>query len=274
VEYADSAGADIINSSIGYNTFDDPSQNHIYADLDGNTTLITQAADIAASKGILVVNSAGNEGNNSWRHIIAPADGDSVLAVGAVTPVANYVNFSSVGPSADGRVKPNVAAQGTSVIVIQETGATAPASGTSFSSPLISGLAAGIWQAYPYLSNMELLQYIQRSSSNYLNPNEKVGYGIPNFKKAKELIEFNANNKLFVFPNPVSDGPIVINFGKEEIGKEIILTVHDVMGRLVFKETIASADLYYGLNADWAKGIYLLNITTPVNKYFFKVLKN
>jgi hypothetical protein len=111
-EYADSAGADVINSSLGYTEFDDPAQNHTYSDLDGNTTPISIAADIAASKGMVVCNSAGNEGNGTWMHISAPADADSILAVGAVDEFEAYVQFSGKGPSADGNVKPNVVAQG------------------------------------------------------------------------------------------------------------------------------------------------------------------
>lgn len=116
-EFADSAGADLINSSLGYTTFDDPKTDHRYKDLDGNTTIITKAADLAAAKGIVVVNSAGNDGSNSWKYISAPADADSILAVGAVDASGNYAAFSSIGPSYDGRVKPDVAAQGQNAII-------------------------------------------------------------------------------------------------------------------------------------------------------------
>lgn len=181
-EYADSVGADIINSSLGYtNGFNDPENNHTYEDMDGNTTPVTIGADIAAEKGILVVNSAGNSGNDSWTYIGAPADGDSVMAVGAVDASENYAYFSSVGPTYDGRLKPNVAAQGASSVVAAQWGGITWANGTSFSSPITAGMVASVWQALPGLSNMELIELIQQSGSQYNNPDTLLGYGLPDY---------------------------------------------------------------------------------------------
>ncbi len=209
-EFADSVGVDIINTSLGYSTFDDPSENHTYADMDGNTTVITIAADKAAAKGILVVVSAGNSGGGAWRYITAPADGDSVLTVGAVDPNGNYVYFSSVGPTADGRTKPDVSAQGMSTIVASVGGGVAGGSGTSFSAPIIAGAAACLWQANPSFTNMELINAIRMSASMATNPDNLMGWGIPDFIKANsiltsaEITEQEIFQSINAFPNPFS----------------------------------------------------------------------
>jgi serine protease AprX len=148
-EFADSVGADIISVSLGYSIFDDSTQNHTYEDMDGNSTRISIAADIAASKGILVVSSAGNQGNKPWRYITAPADADSVLAIGAVDTLGNIASFSSVGPSFDGGIKPNVCAIGQGTYILRQNGLIGSGGGTSLSAPVISGLAACLWQANP-----------------------------------------------------------------------------------------------------------------------------
>ncbi|MBX9851510.1 MAG: S8 family serine peptidase [Cytophagaceae bacterium] len=275
-EYADSAGADIINSSLGYNTFDDASMDHSYADMDGNTTIITRAADIAASKGILVVNSAGNEGNNSWKQILAPADGDSVLAVGAVTSLGNYASFSSRGPSYDGRIKPDVVAQGNSVVLASTAGGTFFGSGTSFSAPMISGLAAGIWQAFPYLTNMELLYYIQRSGSQYAHPDYKLGYGIPNYLRVKDLVGRNALDEFSFFPNPLENESLVVNLPRKEINRELKVNFYDITGRRLAEEIISSAGVRNELStniAGWARGVYIVHMVSSDAKYIIKIIK-
>jgi subtilisin family serine protease len=188
-EFADSVGADIINSSLGYTTFDDPSQDHTYQDMDGNTTPITIAADLAASKGILVVNSAGNSGNNSWQYIGAPADGDSVFSIGAVNAYGNYVSFSSKGPTYDGRIKPDVVAQGSgSTIINAYSGNVSTGSGTSFSSPITAGMVACLWQANPTKRNTEIMEAIRQSASLANNPDTLLGWGIPDYFLADSIL--------------------------------------------------------------------------------------
>jgi len=181
-EFADSLGADVINSSLGYTTFDDKRMNYTYEDMDGNTARVTRGADIAASKGILVVNSAGNSGVGEWKFIGAPADSDSVLAVGSVDAIGRKSYFSSFGPSSDGQVKPNVSAKGSSTAVASLYGYnTDRADGTSFASPVTAGMVASLWQAFPDKSNMEIIDAIQANSHLNAAPTDGLGYGVPDF---------------------------------------------------------------------------------------------
>jgi hypothetical protein len=208
-EFADSAGAYVFNTSLGYTTFDDPRQNHVYSDLDGNSTVITRAANIAASKGVLVINSAGNYGNSQWRYIGAPADGDGVLAVGAVDVGGNLAGFSSRGPNAAGSVKPNVMANG---VFAATPGYFQPieyVNGTSFSGPIIAGAAACLWQANSDRTALEIKQAIEESAHLFNNPNDDFGYGIPHFPSADwnfTGIEEEAVNakELLLYPNPAT----------------------------------------------------------------------
>lgn len=198
-EFADSVGADVINSSLGYTTFDDPAQNHTYLDMDGNSAIISRGADMAVSKGMIVVNSAGNEGSSSWYYIGAPADGDSVFSIGAVNASGNYVSFSSHGPTADGQMKPDVVAQGSgSTIINAYTGNVSTGSGTSFSSPITAGMVTSLWQAHPNRRNTEVLDAIRQSASLSGNPNYQLGYGIPNYLTAHELLSLPVNYDIFL----------------------------------------------------------------------------
>ena len=178
-EFADSSGADIISSSLGYFNFDDSTLNYKYSDLNGKTAFVTRAADIAASKGILVVNSAGNERNKDWKRIIFPSDGDSVLAVGAVDGNDIISDFSSAGPSADGRIKPDNVAMGVSVPVQISDNSIGRSSGTSFSCPVLSGMAACLLQAVPRALNNDIIQVLHSSADRYNSPDSLYGYGIP-----------------------------------------------------------------------------------------------
>ncbi len=203
-EYADSAGADIIISSLGYNIFNDSAMNYSFADMDGKTTLVTRAAEKAFRKGIIVVLSAGNEGNKSWKKITAPSDAKNVLSVGSVD-TSNYLSaFSSRGPSYDGRIKPDVLAVGYQTVIINSAGIPGLGYGTSYSAPQIAGLTACLWQAMPEKSNLEIMQAIIKSSDRYASPDNDRGYGIPNFLLALYGLEnFNDTTmKVWVFPNP------------------------------------------------------------------------
>ena len=238
-EYADFVGADIINSSLGYTTFDDSLQDHTYEDLDGNTAVATIAADIAASVGILVCNSAGNEATSSWHFIGVPADGDSVFTIGAVDANENYATFSSVGPTADGRIKPNVSGQGAGTAYIDQTGKVLNGSGTSYSSPLIAGACASLWSAFPELTNMEIIDIVQQSSSQYNDPDYLLGYGIPSFAKAYiQLKELNISetNLLTIIPNPAESSATIIINGLET--SDGVINVYDIAGHIIYTTEI------------------------------------
>ncbi|GAA0554235.1 S8 family serine peptidase [Chitinophaga japonensis] len=216
-ELADSLGVDVISSSVGYNTFDNPAFDHTYAQLDGRSTTAARAAAMAARKGMIVVNSAGNEGNLDWRYLLTPADADSVLAVAAVNSQGQVAAFSSYGPAADGRIKPDVAALGVGTAFVNVNGAVSSGNGTSYACPVIAGLVACLWQAFPRRTNMEILQAVKASSSQHATPDNRIGYGIPNFRAAYDsllkmdlqdtaYIRTQLNNQsIKVFPNPFSN---------------------------------------------------------------------
>lgn len=193
-EFADSAGADIISSSVGYNQFNDAQFNHTYSDFYKNRTMVSKAATYAAKKGMIVTNSAGNEGNNSWKYIIFPADDDSVCAVAATDISGNIASFSSYGFS--GKIKPNIASVGLNT-AIYTSGGVSVGSGTSFSNPNINGLIACLWQAFPEFNNITILSAVYQSSDRYQTPGNRYGYGIPNMKKAYNLLKQKQNKNLY-----------------------------------------------------------------------------
>jgi hypothetical protein len=183
-EKADSSGADVISSSLGYATFDDASLNHTYADMNGNTTMAVIAADLAAKKGVLVFVSNGNFGTSAWHFLSTPADGDSVIAVGAVDARGTIGSFSSYGPSSDGQIKPDVASVGVSATLETSAGTIGSGNGTSFACPNMAGLATCLWQGFPELSNMKIRSALWQSASRADSPDDRMGYGIPDMKKA------------------------------------------------------------------------------------------
>lgn len=276
-EFADSVGADIINSSLGYTTFDDPSQDHTYEDMDGNTTPITIGADLAVSKGMIVVNSAGNAGTSPWFYIGAPADGDSVFSIGAVDGGGNFASFSSNGPTYDGRIKPNVVAQGSGTAIIDPgNGSVTFGGGTSFSSPITAGMVACLWQANPNKRNTEIMEAIQSSGSLANEPNNQMGWGIPDYVLAHSIltvVDYNSEpaRGMDVFPNPFAS-ELNISFEEDNISiNRIELT--DVSGKLVFEQDInQEKSTRLQLNGS-APGFYLLKVITDKNIFTKKVLK-
>jgi serine protease AprX len=278
-ERADSLGVDILNTSLGYSTFDDASYNYTYSQMNGNTTIITKAADLAAKVGMLPVVSAGNEGSSSWYYITAPADADSVIAVGAVSNTGSVAGFSSRGPSADGRVKPNVCARGLGAAVANTSNTISFSSGTSFSGPILCGMVACFWQANPTLTNMEVIHYIQKSGNNFNNPDNECGYGIPNYTRAKEalmstksIFESKTNYQVFFDNNQ-----LLINMDKELIGKEINVLVSDLLGREIINQSFTVIDTKMLLISDsyfLTNGMYIVKIISENNLYSTKVLKN
>lgn len=192
-EYADSAGADIINSSLGYTSFDDSIQDHNYEDMDGKTTPISIGAGIACNKGMIVINSAGNSGNSNWHYIGAPADNLDVLSVGAVDEYKEFASFSSYGPNAEGFTKPNVVAQGKNTVIATSSNEVMIGNGTSFSSPVTAGMTACLWGATLYRTPHDIKDAIYKSADRYLNPDNQFGYGIPNYYNAYQLLNSSIN---------------------------------------------------------------------------------
>ncbi|HET9505482.1 MAG TPA: S8 family serine peptidase [Hymenobacter sp.] len=191
-EYADSAGVDVISSSLGYNTFDNPATSHTYADLNGRTAISSRAALGAARVGMVVVNSAGNDGTNNWHYIGVPADADSIITVGAVDSLRQHAGFSSYGPTADGRLKPTLSAMGVASAVLSPAGAVVRGNGTSYACPELAGLVAGFWQANPQLTAQAVIGALCRSASQATRPDNALGFGIPNFEAAYNLLHPNA----------------------------------------------------------------------------------
>lgn len=233
-EFADSLGVDIINSSLGYNLFDDSGMNYSREDLDGKTAIITQGAALAAKKGILVVSSAGNEGNGSWKTITAPADADGILAVGSVTSKLDRSSFSSTGPTADGRIKPDLVALGSGVTIWRQVESPGSSSGTSFSSPQVAALAAGLWQAKPEWTRAQLIERLLASGSRAEDPDTDLGYGVPNFLDAYygEVLGLEPGEKQrsFIYPNPLGGNELFIHYGNE---KECDFRMINTQGQII-----------------------------------------
>lgn len=189
VEYADSLGCDMVTSSLGYYTFDHGYMSHKYYEQDGRTALNSRSASLAASRGILLLNSAGNAADEPWKKIGFPADGHDMLAVGAVNKDKRNANFSSIGPSADGRVKPDVMAMGQASAVYDIDGTVTRVNGTSFSTPILCGAVACLVQAFPEKQPVEIIRALRRSGHNVSHPDNIYGYGIPDLAKAVELLK-------------------------------------------------------------------------------------
>lgn len=212
-EHADSVGVDLMNTSLGYSTFDDSTMNHTILDLDGTTCRISQAAEWAAQKGILCVTSAGNSGSNEWHAITAPGDAKDILTVGAIDANGNHASFSGWGPTADGRIKPEIMALGVQAAYPYADSTIRLGNGTSFSSPIVCGAAACLWQAFPDATASEIRSAIIASSSDFLQPSDSMGYGIPDFRLAFEILNnegatvWDAQQApCLIFPNPSEDG--------------------------------------------------------------------
>ncbi|HPD96218.1 MAG TPA: S8 family serine peptidase [Tenuifilaceae bacterium] len=273
-EFADSVGADIINTSLGYTTFDVESQNHAYSDLDGQTTVITQAANMVAGRGIVVVVSAGNEGNDAWKYISAPADSPNVITVGAVDAYKNKASFSSFGPTADGRTKPDVCAMGQNVVVASPYGGIGTSNGTSFSAPITAGAIACLWQAQPTLTHSEIANLLITTSSNYNTPNNSIGYGIPDlYYAATSSPKIEEDHELRLFPNPFSGNNVTINLPSNH--SKVKVEIYEINGVKVYEklENSPSNNLFLTLPSSIKQGTLIFKITTDSKIYNIKAIK-
>jgi serine protease AprX len=284
-ERADSAGVDIISTSLGYTEFDNPADDYTYANMNGKTTLISRAATWAARVGMLVVAANGNEGNSAWKFLGAPADADSVLAVGAVNSVKVPAVFTSFGPSADGRIKPDVSAQGVTTILSSPSSAIVGGNGTSYSTPLMAGLAAGLWQAYPHLTAQQVIQCLRKAGHLYQTPTAQLGYGVPTFEKAAAIAQSDypitslccaAYDVVLLYPNPVADGESLnLYFQLFKTIQPIDIQIIGMNGQLVWQGNInpSSQNYSFSLPSGIAPGTYLLNISATTFKQSLKVVK-
>lgn len=278
-ERADSAGADIIQSSLGYYDFDDASMNYLKSEMDGTTAIVSRAAQWAAERGIIVVVSAGNEGNVSWQIVTAPADVEDVLAVAAVDANLRRANSSSTGPTADQRLKPDVAALGVGTSVIERAGSLGRSTGTSLAAPLVTSLAAGVLQKYPSATNLEILEAIRKSASQSANPDYLIGYGIPHFRAVVNYMEAVVQeNEFEVFPNPFAEETDTLVIRPKDPGQVTDCTIELISsdGKRIFR----SAPRFSWLNSQYAPevsnllpGIYFLRIHASGRKYTFKLVK-
>jgi subtilisin family serine protease len=189
--FVDSAGADMISSSLGYYYFDDPSFNHSYNDFYANNTTVSIAAEMAAKKGMIVTNSAGNEGSKTWKYLVFPADADSICAVGAVNNDSVIASFSSYGYP--GKIKPNVVSVGAGTVIMGTNNVPVTGNGTSFSNPNINGLIACLWQAFPEFNNMTILNAVYESADKFTNPDNRLW--IWNTEYEKSIYYFKEKTK-------------------------------------------------------------------------------
>ena len=278
-ELADSVGVDEINSSLGYNIFDDPKMSHPYSELNGKKTRVTQGANMAFEKGILIFTSAGNEGSKAWKHIIAPSDGENVIAVGAVDKVGTKASFSSVGPAYGGAIKPNVAAQGALTYLITGAGVEGYSSGTSFSSPVLAGMGACLLQANPAASVKQIKLAIEQSAYQYNKPDSLLGYGIPDFQKADLLLKYTGIKTMQagliweVMPNPFSDYLYIKKLDTLKL-EGCSVSIHSLQGINLWEKTFTNSEIIILNNiSNLPKGFLILTIRSGGKKEEFKLIK-
>ena len=276
-EKADSAGVDIISSSLGYYDFDDVSMNYSRQNLDGKTTVVSRAAQWAADRGIIVVCSAGNEGANQWQLITAPADAKDVLAVASVTSTGQRAPSSSKGPASDGRIKPDVAAMGVGTAVIRPDGSISSLNGTSLAAPLITSLAAGVWQRYPMLSAEAVIDAIRNSASQSSSPDSLIGYGIPNFQAVVNYVESHPQEEVFaVYPNPVVADSLIVKPADPATVTKCRVELISSDGRMLTSNDVSFSWLnrvYTANMTPYQAGIYFVRITWQERRYIYRVAK-
>lgn len=278
-ERADSVGIDIINSSLGYTIFDDPTMSYALSDMDGETTIVTQAANWAAERGILVVNSAGNTGNSTWTSVVAPADSRKVLAVGALNNNRQPASFTSRGFERPNHFKPDVTSLGIGVKMVSSTGQFVFQNGTSFSAPAVSGLAIGLKQAFPKLTSDQLRNYIRQSGTLADQPDTIQGFGIPSFVRAMEAIV--ADQKVedisfSAFPNPVTHDVLEVRLSDDLLGQQVELELWSSSGRLIQKvmerQILPEASIKLALK-NQPSGLYLLRLITASGSTTKRIIK-
>lgn len=261
--FADSVGADVINTSLGYTTFDDPLMNHTWEELNGDSTVITRGSNMAYRKGMLVVNSAGNSGNSDWRYVGAPADGYQVFSIGGVDGDAEIWSGSSHGFPWSDDVKPNVVARGRSAYVASASSdIVGPGTGTSFSSPILAGMAASLWSADPNLSPRMIKQAITYSANRFNEPDTLYGYGLPDFEQALSILSISEDlkvSRIQVSPNPVLDR-FYLNL-KEGSHTKFKMSIYNIHGALMEEREMIWTGSEINISmSDYSSGIYFVEV--------------
>ena len=275
LERADSLGVDVINTSLSYKEYDNGNYTHTYQELDGETTFAARGGNIAYEKGMIMVSSAGNSGSGSSPFVGTPADAFGVLTIGAVDSNGNYVSFSSRGPTVDGRIKPDVMAQGSSSAVIGTSGFVDFSSGTSFSSPIMAGVVACLWQSRPEIPNGQIMQIVRESAHLFNNPTDQMGYGIPNFEDAYNALQVLGIENDFLlsnfalYPNPVSSR---INISFPQQIQEAQFTIHSILGNEILSTQISTTNNVVDIET-LTTGMYIATITSNNKSISFKVIK-
>jgi hypothetical protein len=272
-EMADSLGADVINTSLGYFGYDNPNYSYTYANMDGVTSFISRGTNVAFSRGMICVSSAGNSGSSPNPYIAVPADALHGFAIGAVKPDETYATFSSIGPSFDQRVKPDVMAQGQNAIVSGINGTIGAANGTSFSGPIMAGAIASFWQAIPWATNQQVLDFVKQSADRYSNPTAQFGYGIPDFQSALTIAQLsvttNEAERFMIYPNPASTH-LKIAFPNGFTSATI--AIYNNLGQLIKQQSI---DIDAVVNLEGlAKGVYHYSIKNQDFLQTGKLMKN
>ena len=276
-EYMDSIGIDMISTSLGYISFDNPEASHAYSDFDGKTCIITIGAEIASSRGILCVAAAGNEGDNDFPYVGGPGDGKNVLTVGGVKADGTRAGFSSIGPTYDGRIKPDVMSFAYAVTVASPGNNFYEGNGTSFAAPSLAGMLACYWQARRDAPEGKIREVIKKSSNNYSSPNNEYGYGIPDFEKALDMLNlencdiFDEKPLFYVYPNP-SNGMVNFNLNYDV---NVIVQVFDMLGKMVYVFDNHNGD-FAELNAFLSNldaGVYMIKASGDKNIFTTKLVK-
>lgn len=269
IEYADSVGVDVVNSSLGYTQFDDATMNFTYADMNGKVSRASRAATLASKKGIVVVVSAGNDGAKAWHYIGSPGDADEIITVGAVMSSGAPSTFTSSGPSSDGRVKPEICAMGSLSAVVNTSGTPVTGSGTSYSSPIMAGMMACLLQRYKSIKtniNMTtLLNSVFESGSLYNNPSALMGYGIPNFSNADQNLSLFDSLQQIEKSNFIVDynsvhNNINIQFKDGRNPANTTVRIYSIVGKLLINKPLINSSTTIQTNT-FAPGIYAVCIS-------------
>lgn len=271
-EEADRLGVDVINTSLGYFDYDNSNYSYSYSHMNGTVSVMARAVDVAFSRGMICVTSAGNSGGSAEPHIATPADAALNVTVGSVTSGELKSGFSSIGPSADGRIKPDLMAMGTAAVVSNTAGTITTSNGTSFSSPILAGAITSFWSAFPTKKNTEIVQLVRSSADRYAAPNNNFGYGIPDFQAALNTAlssdEFESR-KIKIYPNPIKD-LVTIELNEEFLGTQIV--IYNAFGQKVKEQVIVTKEQKIAMNT-FQPGIYFYSILKNGSSISGKLIK-